>query len=99
MKSYDGKRGRLRIGHNPPPEKGVDMSVESGGRFDHLYVDRTRSMRASASKELAAPRRGSGVVSLTGGSSEMGAFVEKVLCKMGSSVVRGRHGLPVRPDR
>ena len=56
-------------------------------------------MRASASKELAAPRRGSGVVSLTGGSSEMGAFVEKVLRKMGSSVVRGSHGLPVRPDR
>ena len=64
------------------------MSVDSGGRFDHLYADRTRNMRTSATKELAAPHRGPDIVSLAGGSPEMGAFVEDALRRMGSSVVR-----------
>jgi 2-aminoadipate transaminase len=64
------------------------MNLDSGGRFDRLYADRTRSMRVSATKELVALRRGPGIVSLAGGSPEMGAFAGDALRKMGSSVVR-----------
>jgi len=64
------------------------MNDDGGGRFDRLYADRTMSMRTSATKALAAPRRGPGIVSLAGGSPEMGAFAEEALRRMGSSVVR-----------
>ena len=64
------------------------MSEDSGGRFDRLYADRTSGLRTSVTRELAASHRGPGVVSLAGGSPEMGAFVEEALRRMGSSVVR-----------
>ena len=64
------------------------MNDDGGGRFDRLYAARTRSMRTSATKEVAASRPGPGIVSLAGGSPEMGAFAGDALRRMGSSVVR-----------
>ena len=64
------------------------MNLDSSEQFGRLYADRTRSMRTSATKELVASRHKPGVVSLAGGSPEMGAFVEDALRRMGSSVVR-----------
>jgi 2-aminoadipate transaminase len=88
MKSCDGKTGRLQIGRSPLPEKGVDMNLDSGERFGSSYADRTRGMRTSATRKLVASRHMPGIVSLAGGSPEMGAFVEDALRRMGSSVVR-----------
>ena len=36
MKSCDGKRGRLRIGRNPPPEKGAFAPAERNHKFTEV---------------------------------------------------------------
>ena len=64
------------------------MNEDSGWRFDRLFADRTSGLRTSVTRELAASHRGPGMVSLAGGSPEMGALVEEALRRMGSSVVR-----------
>ena len=64
------------------------MNEDSGWWFDRLFADRTSGLRTSVTRELAASHRGPGMVSLAGGSPEMGALVEEALRRMGSSVVR-----------